>query len=255
MAIQNASDLLVYLNFPSAVKQVTRIRCINATPLQATSKNVIIKQATASNGTEFTSLTTGNTSANTGNALLTVISAKLDAQGYSVGTVNTDGDTSFVDVTNDYQGSVNTIFFENGTGVIEAGALTVEVITSGQDAGSTPIAHSTQATLTVNREYRDVTTKDSNHFQEHLPGLTNFEITTDALQDFLAELDFQEGLTQLKSGDSVTVKFSQRLTSGTDVQVEGSCKVGSIAMDTGVEDNATYSATFMGTGALTITSE
>ena len=78
-------------------------------------------------------------------------------------------------------------------------------------------------------------------------------MSTDALQDYSADLEFQDLLAKLKNGTSVTVKFSERITSGTDQQYTGSAKVTSISMDAGVEDNLTYSATFTGTGAVTAT--
>lgn len=59
------------------------------------------------------------------------------------------------------------------------------------------MAHSTSANLTITRELRDITTKDSSGSQENAEGLLSFEISTDALQDFAADLDFQDFLMTL----------------------------------------------------------
>lgn len=253
MAIINASDLLVYLNFPSAIPQVTRIKILSATPFSNSGGNVNILKTTNASGIEIASLTTINASSNTGQALLTRIKEKLDVNSYAVGAVTQEGNYHYVDVTNDFDGFVSTLSVVSGTGTLEAGVVSVEVLTAGSDAGSTPIAFSTSASLNITQDFRDITNKESASFAQHLPGLKSFEMSTDALQDYSADLEFQDLLARLKTGTSVTVKFSERITSGTDQQYTGSAKVTSISMDAGVEDNLTYSATFTGTGAVTAT--
>ena len=252
MAIINASDLLVYLNFPSAIPQVTRIKCRTSDPLSGSSGTLTILKTTNASGTEVASITTGS-SADTGAGVISVIRTKLDASGYSVGALTQDGDFHFVDVTNDFSGYVSTLSIANGTASLNEGVVSVEILTAGSDAGSTPIAFSTSASLNVTQDLRDITNKESASFAQHLPGLKSFEMSTDALQDYSADLEFQDLLARLKTGTSVTVKFSERITSGTDQQYTGSAKVTSISMDAGVEDNLTYSATFTGTGAITAT--
>ena len=60
MAIINASDLLVYLNFPSAIPQVTRIKCRTSDPLSGSSGTLTILKTTNASGTEVASITTGS---------------------------------------------------------------------------------------------------------------------------------------------------------------------------------------------------
>ena len=97
-------------------------------------------------------------------------------------------------------------------------------------------------------DLRDTTTKDSNGYQNNLGGLKSFELSTDALFDLTADLDFQEFFNDLKNRTLVTVSFSER-TSGRYYQ--GSAFVTSLSMDAGVEENTTYSVTFTGTGTAT----
>jgi len=255
MAIINASDLLVYLNFPSAIPQVTRIKILSATPFSNSGLNVNILKTTNVQGVEVPSLTTDNATANTGEAVVTKIRSKLDINGYSVGAVTQEGDYHYVDVTNDYAKFVSTLSVVSGTGTLEAGVVSVEVLTAGADSGSTATAFSTQATINITQDYRDITNKESASFAQYLPGLKSFEMSTDALQDYSADVEFQDLLSRLKTGTSVTVKFSERLGAGTQQQYSGSAQVTSLSMDAGVEDNLTYSATFTGTGAVTLTTE
>ena len=75
-------------------------------------------------------------------------------------------------------------------------------------------------------------------------------MTTEALQDFNADVEFQEFFNDFKNKTKVTLRFSERLTGGSDKYYEGSAFISSLSMNTGVEDNATYSVTFKGTASV-----
>lgn len=251
MAIQNASDLLVYRRYPSAVAQVTRIKIKATSPLDGSGTIKVLNTADGS-GNNVAELTTGSC-ANTGADVLAKIKTLLQANGYDGDVTNTDdGDFKYRDFTNDHAGDLtNNLSLGNGSADIDAGASIVSVITDGEDSGSDPVAHSTSANLTITRELRDITTKDSSGSQENAEGLLSFEISTDALQDFAADLDFQDFFNDIGSTTAVTVRFAQRDTGGgTDKYYEGSAFITSLSMDAGVEENATYSATFTGTATL-----
>jgi len=250
MAIQNASDLLIYKTVPLATAQVTRIRVLETSPLSADGNIKIINTANSS-GTNLAELTT-STSVNDGSSVLTNIKNRL-LTGYTVSSTVTDGDYMYIDATNIYAGDLtNTMSFADGTATIDEGAIIVTVITSGLDAGQEPIAYSTSASFTLNRELRDKTNKDSLGFAEYLPGLKSFEMSTDALQDFGADLEFQELFNDIGSTTPVTIRFAQRDTGGSsDLYYQGSAFITSVSMDAGVEENATYSVSFTGTAAVT----
>ena len=254
MAIQNASDLLIYRKSPSAVAQVTRVRIKESSPLNAAGTIKIINSANAS-GVNEAELTT-NSSTNNGTSLLSVINLKLTTSStpYTSSSLVTDGDFKYRDFTNVFAGDlVNTLSFADGSATIDEGAITVTVITSGETANAyEPVAFSTSASFSVSTELRDKTNKDSLGFAEHLPGLKSFEMSTDALQDFNADLEFQEFFNDIGSTTPVTIRFAQRATSGsTERFYEGSAFVTSVSMDAGVEENVTYSASFTGTAAVT----
>ena len=250
MAIKNASDLLVYKTVPSATAQVTRIRIIQSSPLNVNGTVKIINSANSSgtNVAEIETSVTGNTGATT----LYWIQDKLTPAGYTAGATITDGDYRYMDFTNTYAGDLtNTISIAAGTSTIDEGAITVTVITSGLDAGQEPIAHSTSASISFSADLRDTTTKDSDGWQTNLTGLKSFELSTDALVDLNADLDFQEFWNDYKDLTEVTVRFAERATGSGDRYWQGNAYVTSLSMDAGVEENATYSVSFTGTAAAT----
>lgn len=248
MAIKNASDLLVYKKSPNDVAQVTRIRVKKLSPLN-TSGTVKILNTTTASGNNVSELET-DISANDGSSLLAKIKNTLGANGYTGPVSNTDdGDFFYRDFTNVYYGDVNTLSVVDGTAEIDDGAIEVIVITSGETFDSyEPIAHSTSASISFNNDLRDVTTKDSSGYQENAGGLRSFELSTDALQDINADLDFKEFYDDVHERNEVIVRFAER---DSGVKWEGSGYVSSLSMDAGVEENVTYSVTITGTGVVT----
>ncbi len=251
MAIKNASDLLVYKKSPANVAQVTRIRVLDSTPLVSLGTLKILN-TTDGSGNNVAELTTAAVTANTATNVLAIIGNRLAASGYSGATIQDDGDYKYRDFTNTFAGDVNTLSVVDGTAEIEDGAIEVIVITSGETLNSyEPIAHSTSASISFNNDLRDITTKDSSGYQENAGGLRSFELSTDALQDINADLDFKEFYDDVHERNEVIVRFAERATGGTDVKWEGSGYVSSLSMDAGVEENVTYSVTITGTGAVT----
>jgi len=245
MAIKNASDLLVYKTVV-ATAQVTRV-LFEASPTSGTLGNLKIKDTTNASGA-VADVTTGNMSANSALQAATVCKAGLETKGYTVGTPVAVGTSYYIDCTNGAVGNVATISIEGGTATLDESKVNIIVTTSGLAAGQEPIAHSTSASVSFNIDLRDTTTKDSGGYQSNLGGLKSFELSTDALFDLTADLDFQEFFNDLKDRTLVTVRFAER-TSGRYYQ--GTAFVTSLSMDAGVEENVTYSVTFVGTRTAT----
>ncbi len=252
MAIKNASDLLVYRRYPTAVKQKTRIFIKSSSPTNATGTINILNSATE-NGVNVASIETA--SATTGDQFLEKIRAKLilDSKYNAPTSSTTDGDYVFRDFENEFAGELsNDITLGNGTATIDSDAVIISVIREGETATKDPIAHSTSASFSVSQDYRDITTKDSGGFQQNAAGLRSFEITTEALQDYNSDLDFRDFFNSVGSRESVTVRFAERDTGGSsDKYYEGTAFITSLSMNAGVEDNATYSVTFTGTATIT----
>ena len=248
MAIKNASDLLVYKKSPADVAQITRIKVLNATPLSANG-TVKILNTTTSGGANVAELETVATDSNTGSDLIIKIFSLLVSNGYSAGGSVTEGDYIYRDFTNFHQGDVNTLSFADGTAEIDEGGIEVIVIQSGETLnGQEPIAHSTSASISFNEDLRDITSKDSGGYQENAGGLRSFELSSDALQDISADLDFKEFYDDVHERNEVIVRFAER---DSGVKWEGSGYVSSLSMDAGVEENVTYSVTITGTGVVT----
>jgi len=247
MAIKNASDLLVYKKSPANVAQVTRIRVLKVSPLSGNGTLKILNTTTSA-GANVAELTTA-ISGNTGAAVLGVLTNTLVANGYSVPVSGEDdGDYIYKDCTNSFAGDVNTLSVVDGTAEIDEGALEVIVITSGETLdGQEPIAHSTSASISFNNDLRDITSKDSGGYQENAGGLRSFELSTDALQDINADLDFKEFYDDINERNEVIVRFAER---GSGVKWEGSGYISSLSMDAGVEENVTYSVTITGTSSV-----
>lgn len=125
-------------------------------------------------------------------------------------------------------------------------------------AGSsyTKVLHASSANLSVSREMRDSTTKDSQAFSESLAGLVSWELSSDGFVDFDNSASGHEtdeliafmirGTGSNTANPMVSVEFG---VSGTKVYT-GNAFITSISVDAGVEENATFSISLQGTGAL-----
>ena len=262
MAIKNASDLLVYKKSPADQAQRIEFYFEGQDILTETGVGggyVFVNNLYNAAGVKAAPLRVYiNVNSRDGDGIGTPI--RLAINGYAsadattgVSNIDSGNYSSLLHITNDYVGEVDpiTITADEDT-VFDYSKVTTTVVQDGETNNTyIPIGYSTSASLSVNRETRDVTNKDSGGAAEHLAGLKSFEITTDALQDFTQDEDFQNQLDDLKTGDSVFVRFSERFTNGTDIAFAGNVKVTSISMDAGVEENATFSVTFQGTETLT----
>ena len=262
MAIKNASDLLVYKKSPADQAQIIKF--------DFEGQNVVIQDEPGGGYVFVNNLYSAagvkaaplrvfvGTNFRDGDSVGTVLRIAIDAYADSdesagVNNVDSGNNSSTLTITNDYAGDVDpvTITPDDDTEV-DYSKIDVTVTQDGETNNSyQPIGYSTSATLTTSNELRDITNKDSGGLAQYAAGLKTFEITTDALQDFTQDEDFKRQLDDLNTGDSVFVRFSERLTSGTDVAYAGYVKVTSLSMDAGVEENATFSVTLQGTGDLT----
>jgi len=221
MAIKNASDLLVYKKTSPARAQVTRIKVKSSTPLKdfTSGENVRLSNITDASG-DITDDQIISGISNTGNSILTITTGMLNSSyGYTnVSSVGTDGVWKYVDVTNGADGPVPTLEFLDGTAEFKAGAVEIVVITSGQSLVYQPIAYSTSASIGVSKDLRDITTKDSQGWQENAKGLGSFELSTDALWDVNNAVGVESATEDLIVGDSVDVKFSDRVRNLIDTE-------------------------------------
>jgi|GEM_PF-1813807 hypothetical protein len=115
---------------------------------------------------------------------------------------------------------------------------------------STVISNVTKITMSVGRNMIDVTTKDSNHWKEVLPGLKDAKFSFDCMIDFAASGYTPAQLfTALDAGTSLAFILYDS-TSG-DKQYQASGYLNKWDTSNGVEDVATLSLEATVTGAVT----
>jgi|11BtaG_2_1085332.scaffolds.fasta_scaffold00792_5 hypothetical protein len=216
MAIQNASDLLVYAKTAAPAKQVTRIYIKTVDPISVpdggTTGNVKILNLVNLSG--LVKDVTTEASANNAASLLTVIDSILVASNsYTSGSNVVSGDYTYRDFTNGAVGIVPTLEIVNGTATLNEDAVIIEIVTPGSLAIFDPVAYSTSASYSTNMDLRDVTTKDSNGFSQSLGGSKSFEISTDLLQSINPDvpLDGTDFFDKLKERTLVDLTFSDRI--------------------------------------------
>tara|TARA_S200002703_G_C3621254_1_gene190787 strand:+ start:58 stop:459 length:402 start_codon:yes stop_codon:yes gene_type:complete len=109
------------------------------------------------------------------------------------------------------------------------------------------LAHCTSASISMNMDLRDKTSKSSLGFSESLGGLRSWELSGDAFVEIgsITGADIEELWTTWESRAVVAVKFG-----ASGMEYTGNALITSISIDAGVEENATYSISLTGTGAL-----
>jgi predicted secreted protein len=126
----------------------------------------------------------------------------------------------------------------------------------GVYAGATKIGYATSASLSINHNLRDTSTKDSGGWRSQLEGQRDFEISVEGMVIFatasgaIADLTVDELYnTYIETRTEFTIKFSTEISG--DYKWSGQAFMTSLSMDTPNEDSSTFSASFSGTGALT----
>ena len=220
MAIKNATDLLVYKKTSPAQPQITRIKIKASTPFKdfTSGQNIIINNITDTDG-DISDGVTGSISANSGISTLSAISSRLvSIDGYTASAVGDDGAFKYIDYTNFADGPVPTLEVLSGTAEFKAGAIEIIVTQSGQSLVYQPIAYSTSASISMSTDLRDITTKDPQGWQENVAGVRSFEMSTDALWDVNNAVGVESAVNDLISGDSVDIKFSDRVRNLVDTE-------------------------------------
>jgi predicted secreted protein len=114
--------------------------------------------------------------------------------------------------------------------------------------GATPIAHSTSATITIDVDLPDATTKDSAGWADHIAGVRNWSIDFDGLVDYAASYGVEELFNNLLNRNELTVKWSSTQAGGT--YLTGTASVSNLTQTADMEQPVSYSGTFTGKGAL-----
>lgn len=127
----------------------------------------------------------------------------------------------------------------------------------GVYAAGTKIAYATSASISMNHNLRDTSTKDSAGWRDQLEGQRDWEVSVEGMLIFLdsagsaiAGTTMDELYnTYIETRTEVLVKFSTAITG--DLEWSGQAFLTSLSADTPNEDSSTWSGSFSGTGALT----
>lgn len=123
--------------------------------------------------------------------------------------------------------------------------------------GGTKVAYATSASISMNHNLRDTSTKDSGGWRDQLEGQRDWEVSVEGMLIFtnldgtaISGLTMNELYTnQIATRASYELKFSTEVTG--DIKWSGTAFLTSLSADTPNEDSSTWSASFSGTGALT----
>lgn len=123
-------------------------------------------------------------------------------------------------------------------------------------AAGTKIAYATSASISMNHNLRDTSTKDSGGWRDQLEGQRDWEVSVEGMLIFTESGGAIAGLTmdELYSTYIATrtvfeLKFSTEVSG--DIKWTGNAFLTSLSADTPNEDSSTWSGSFSGTGVLT----
>ena len=127
----------------------------------------------------------------------------------------------------------------------------------GVYAAGTKVGYATSASLSINHNLRDTSTKDSGGWRSQLEGQRDFEVSVEGMVIFtetgggaITDLTMDElYTTYIATRTLFTIKFSTEVTG--DYAWSGSAFMTSLSADAPNEDSSTWSASFSGSGALT----
>lgn len=127
----------------------------------------------------------------------------------------------------------------------------------GVYAAGTKIAYATAASISMNHNLRDTSTKDSGGWKDQLEGQRDWECSVEGMVIFvdssggaIAGLTMNELYnTYIETRTEFELIFETTVTG--DVKWTGNAFMSSLSADTPNEDSSTWSASFSGTGALT----
>jgi predicted secreted protein len=128
---------------------------------------------------------------------------------------------------------------------------------------NTLVAYAQSGTLNVNMSTRDISNKESSGWTESMEGARNWDVSVDGAYAWVDTSDAE--LTNsaddiLKSyigvsgtRSSVVIRFGTDGSATGDTFYEGTAWLTAFSVSAPTEDTATYSLSFTGTGALTVT--
>lgn len=115
---------------------------------------------------------------------------------------------------------------------------------------SDAVVHTTNATISIDVDLPDATTKDSGGWADHIHGLRSFTLTIEGYAAYDSSGNVKPLLDLITDRESATFEFSPD-ESG-DVKISGSVSLSNLELGANLEETASLSATLTGKGALTV---
>lgn len=126
----------------------------------------------------------------------------------------------------------------------------------GVYAAGIKVGFATSASLSINHNLRDTSTKDSGGWRSQLEGQRDFEVSVEGMVIFatasgaISDLTMDELYsTYIATRTEFTIMFSTEISG--DYKWSGKAFMTSLSADAPNEDSSSWSASFSGTGALT----
>lgn len=127
----------------------------------------------------------------------------------------------------------------------------------GVYAAGTKIGYATSASISMNHNLRDTSTKDSSGWRDQMEGQRDWEVSVEGMVIFvdnsggaISDKTMDELYTSyIATRTSFTLMFSTEVTG--DIKWSGDAYMTSLSADTPNEDSSTWSGSFSGTGILT----
>lgn len=129
------------------------------------------------------------------------------------------------------------------TGILNATLIGIYV-------GTTKIANATSGTLSVTQNLATSINKDDGGWEKSAPAARSWEVSGDSELAFDAAYTIDDLFTAITSRTKLSLRFSTEVTG--DQRFTGDAYITSLEVSAGTEENATYSYSFKGTGALSL---
>ena len=116
---------------------------------------------------------------------------------------------------------------------------------------SDAVIHTTNATLSIDVDLPDATTKDSGGWADHIHGLRNFQLTIEGYSAYNNSTGNVKPLLDLITG-RVSATFDFAPTGSGNVKISGSVSLSNLELGANLEETASLSSTLTGKGPLTV---
>ena len=125
-------------------------------------------------------------------------------------------------------------------------------------AGGTLVAYSTNCSININHSPRSTSNKEDGGWETNMEGMRNWDVSCDAMYAWLdpagsaiAGLTLSELFeTYIETRASFTITFGVTTSLTGDTKYTGTVWMTSASLTAPLEDSATYTASFQGSGAL-----